>query len=695
MSFLLVPPRSAAGPSEADGSDAAFSARAERLLEVARQQLLGTGRWDLAFDPPRNNAANDLGKHWWPRLFAELAAGHPRDHPIEGAGRRGDQAAAVTLRDLVRGLIHNAPDDRGPRPNPAIGYLYFSPVGIGYVLHAFPGAVADDDWRTLVRATIDFDPTLSALNPFTGQGTENHMLLGRTGGYLVCLAVVERGANDPVTGAWYDRARAWLPALTEYFVSTAETTYERGFGEWDSSIYYPYVIACWVALHDFADPDVRTAATAVLDWIAATVAVRSTAGVFGGPEQRSAAPLRPGESNLDQLGWLWWGHLPGGDEPVWRRQDFGQLVYVALSRYRPPALTGRIARGEIPAERLGTQFETKPSYLVHGADSVRQQTRVVFHRGPGYSLGAAVARPTGGWTGGDAQDLLWKLVVETASAPGAQVAHGGVGRDPWRQVAQWENTLFDVWHLPPNAAELRDDAMARVAEWRRRRGESLRAAFLQDTSRENTVRPRAVAVEGVRATLVLAGERVAALAPVGPTFFDLGGEAWLAVRPVGAGLGEIAPGGFGGYVLEVGTAAEHGDRAQFEAAVRARDAAHPPQIDDQRGRVRLRSLSGVSLEFEYQTSGTYVEPEFDWGFGAEQPGGYVIMAMPPFRFPQWPQGEGHGRVPEMRVNGRSLAEFFDDATYRGPLLEVRDGWLTLSDGRTTFRRSACAAPEAP
>jgi hypothetical protein len=61
------------------------------------------------------------------------------------------------------------------------------------------------------------------------------------------------------------------------------------------------------------------------------------------------------------------------------------------------------------------------------------------------------------------------------------------------------------------------------------------------------------------------------------------------------------------------------------------------------------------------------------------------MAMPPFRFPEWPTGEGHGRVPTLRVDGVDVATMFDDAAYRGPNVNVRDEVLTITDGRETYR----------
>ncbi len=664
-------------------ADDAFEARRDHLLDHVRTHLLGSGNWRPdASGLLRNRAVNDVGKHWWPRILAELHA-----DPSGNSVITQRDGSTFTVRELIAGLIRNAPDDRpgSSPPNPAIGYLYFSPVGLGWVLHGFPDVLTDDDRRTLFTHALRYDPSFSALNMFTGQGTENHMLMGRTGGYLIAQAIAARGAEDPVSGDLHVEAVERLEQLKPYFIESARSTYLAGFGEWDSSIYYPYVITCWTAMYDFAtDLEVRRAAHAVLDWVAATVALRTTAGIFAGAEQRSNAPTRSGESNLDQAGWLWWGGLPGDAAPSFSRQDYSQLVYPALSDYRPPAVIGRVARKELSEDHWGRlHFETKPSYLTHGDKAVRQQTRVLTYLERDYTLGAAIARPTGGWTGGDNQDLLWKLVARNPDGSAA-VVHGAQARDPWRQVGMWNNVLIDVWHRPANAEALRDEAMALVADWRERRGVALHRTFPQDTSRENTVRPREVTIEGRRAQLTVGDGRPLALPGDGSPVFAQLGDAYLVVRAVGHGLDPLPPGGYGGFVLEVGSRREHGSFETFKTQIADRDRRTPPTLSPD-GRVALQTLGGHEVEFAYETAGTYVEPEFDWGYGAEKEGGYVIMAMPPFQFPAWPTGEGHGRVPRLVIDGRPIEVYFTDATYAGPNLTVHDGVLTVTDGRDRHR----------
>jgi hypothetical protein len=122
----------------------------------------------------------------------------------------------------------------------------------------------------------------------------------------------------------------------------------------------------------------------------------------------------------------------------------------------------------------------------------------------------------------------------------------------------------------------------------------------------------------------------------------------------------------------------------FKIQIAGRDRLSPPTLSTN-GRVAMQTLRGHEVAFAYETAGTYVEPEFDWGYGAEQEGGYVIMAMPPFQFPRWPSGEGHGRVPRLIVDGRPIEAYFTKASYAGPNVTVEDSVLTVTDGRDRHR----------
>ncbi|TVR46298.1 MAG: hypothetical protein EA425_17345 [Puniceicoccaceae bacterium] len=695
-----------APPARSDSED--YLARRAHLLEHIRANLLGSGVWDPRVDPPIQRAVNDVGKHWWPRLLAELMLDPAGGRVIaQPRWREGAVAGSLPVRSIIRGLIHDAPDDREDLNNPAVGYLYFSPVGLGWVVHAFPRAVREQDLLVLFTQTVRYEPTLSALNMFTGEGTENHVLMGRAGGYLITRAILQRGPADPASGHLYDEAARLHELARNYILDTARTTYERGLGEWDSSLYYPYLFPCWLGLYEYGDDAVRRAARAKLDWLAATVALRQMDGFFGGAEQRGGATLTAWTSNLDQFTWLWWGERRS--PPVFSRPDIGQAVYASLSSYRPPQPVRNLARGRLPSELLRTWHqESKPSYLVHGADSVAGQTQTTFRREEGFTLGAAVERPTGGWTGGDAQEVLWKLVARSGNEAGAAGLHGPVGRDPWRQVGQWENVLFDVWHTPSNAAELRAEAYTIITgrpdgtgeepgSWRTKKGRDFRLRFPSDTSRPNTVGTREVEVRDRRAVLEVNLHATRMHWRKGFVFLDFGG-ALVAVRSLNRSYPVVEPGddgrarlvdavpdgGFGGFLIEAATLQPPGASVEslMDDLLRR---AETLELDRILGRITHTDPQGNRLFFAYQTSGTYVEPEFDWGFGADREGGYAIPAMPPFLFPKWPQGDDHGRVPRLEINGRPFPRLTPGTVYQGPLLSLENNVLTVSDGHSWHR----------
>jgi hypothetical protein len=81
------------------------------------------------------------------------------------------------------------------------------------------------------------------------------------------------------------------------------------------------------------------------------------------------------------------------------------------------------------------------------------------------------------------------------------------------------------------------------------------------------------------------------------------------------------------------------------------------------------------IQIRYGLNGTFNEPVYDWGYGPLQP--LVIPASPPFRQPEWPSGEGHGRIPVWKVNGIPVDLEARWPVYDGPDLTVGTGILEL------------------
>jgi hypothetical protein len=665
-----------------------FAERQEWLLEQARAELVGPGRWRERDDRPQlaNLTANDLGKHWWPRIFAELAIASDGTSVIDGAGA-GDQPPPET-RAIIEGLVHNRPMEAFT-DDPNVGYLYFSPVGLGWLVQRHADLLTDADLETLLTAVFDYPATQASLNLFTGEGTENHVLMGRVGGYLVSAAVVER-ADQPIYRRFADQAEFRLQQTRDYLWETLVTLYDIGTGEYDSSTYYPYVLSAWLAVYETApEEDVREWSRAVLDWFAATVALRWDRGVFGGYEQRGGAATSVWNSNLDPFAWLWFG-APG--TPDLNGRDWSQMVYAALSDYQPPEAVIELAHKQLPegVEAL-TVFESEPSYLVHGADVVRSETKGLFYYTQAFNLGTTLARPIGGFTGGGSQDVLWKLTAFRPENQEAVVFTSPTGRDPWRQLAQWEGVLVDlVWH-PDNARALANEGLERVRAWREAYGRDAELRFPEDTAHPNTVTSRKVETRKIGTRLSFPEHLVQAVVTQGkrePIVFVAAGSAFVAIRSLDGDAPKItqrngvytvevtaARGGFNGLILEAVPVEDFPDFQTFMERILSAGPDHT--FDADRGRVSYLSLAGDRLDVAYQTAGSWTEPQYDWGYGWTTYGGVPIPAMPPARFPDWPSGEGEGRVPSIAVNGRTINLDTDWPTYSSEVIASGGGTLRL------------------
>lgn len=668
-------------PASPEGAERTFEERARLVLSDARNDLRGHGAWNTEVDPLVNEATNDLGKHWWPIVLASLAKDPTGQSRVSVSG--GETEA--TALDLARGLIHNRPQIRNAN-DPNVGYLYFSPVGLGWFLTQYADLLPEEDLATAVRQSIDYPDTQASLNMFTGEGTENHMMMGRTGGLLVTQLVVERGPDDPVTGAWYEAAAHWFPQMEEYFIETARSLYDRGTGEYDSSTYYPYVAGLWAVVFENAtNPVVRDSARAALDWMAATIALRIFDGVFAGPEQRGGSATAPLASNTGQLAWLWWGTPAGSGEPDWTKLDRSQLTYLALSSYRPPQPTHQLAHKNLPPAYLGRiHWESEPSYLSHGDAAIKSESKGTFYFEEDFALGSMLARPTSGWTGADSQDVLWKLVVRHPDPDRAYVLQPSIGRHPWRQVGQYKNVLIDMIHIPENADELRDQALTLISgdpdnpravrenSWRWKYRRDFRQRWPKDTAHPLVVSARVPSLnEFTELTLHPDLETIpeTGVLSLGKTFV---GITTLAVTDTG----------FGFRVLEVVNANEFKSPDDYAADFNERTAALDAEASN--GAITFTSSRGDQINFAYQTSGYPKVVEVDWGFGATTPGGFVMMKQPPFQFPEWPGGEGYGRVSTIRVNGDLIDVTNEWPPYFGPLVEQRDRVLTVTDGVHTY-----------
>lgn len=337
-------------------------------------------------------ANEDLGK--WRRGY--FAGGDP--------GKYLPQAAMARLlkdpQDAVARQFLN--DERSRRET-----YHFAAINWARLLPAFGGAVTPETlaaWSQNAAKYTDFIET---------KGTENHKAMVYTSTLVVPpLTVGERFGGLPKEQA-LQRKRAWL---RDY----VRGLYRYGMGEWDSSTYLMFCLHGMLNIYDFA-PDAadRAWAAAALDWYAAGYALKYTDGVFCAPNQRGYAGKAAG-SISDQTGWLWWGS--SRQIPAEEAAGFRYAMHPATSSWRPNRVLTAIAQKRLaglPAE----QRNSKPNYWfgqsVEPKGNQYQESVLLDER---YSLGCL-------WSGFGGQMTRLQLVARTPEGPVVFTGGSPVGRN--------------------------------------------------------------------------------------------------------------------------------------------------------------------------------------------------------------------------------------------------------------------------
>ena len=184
--------------------------------------------------------------------------------------------------------------------------------------------------------------------PYRGD-TENHWLQY----YAALYLLAELYPDDPAE-TWFNgrsaaenraEAAGWLAHWTDLTTS-------RGQGEFSSPHYLPFFLAPLALLVGFAaDPEVRTRAAMMLDFLAVDFAVDTLGGLYAGAFSRiyPEPTLERWRNGSTTFAWLLFGNVPFRpdainvvlDRPGYR--PHGLAVALALSGYRPPEVIRRIA----------------------------------------------------------------------------------------------------------------------------------------------------------------------------------------------------------------------------------------------------------------------------------------------------------------------------------------------------------------
>ena len=530
-------------------------------------------------------------------------------------------------------------------------------------------------------------------NAWTCEGTENHINMSRTSGYIYAEFMEEYPDLFPEASAWKDSMKRWIKSFSS-------AIYRLGSSEFNASTYGIYNIIGWLNLYDFAgDPVVRKQARAVLDYYACEIALHYSQGLTGGPESRGAPESVACRTETDYLGWLWFGGLP---RPV--GEDFFvsdtykpplQSVHAATSGYRPPREAVWLAKKEF----TGPVFyrNSKAAYLL-GRPSYIKHVQYIH---PDFSLGSAFY-PYGAFGSSCYKNVTWKLVSMVEKGPRADpqmVTGGGMYypdmtgkmRNPWLQVAQHEDVLIQLNKSPVNADSLVEgiDSIFHLWRYRWQRDFVKRFSAKDDKLLKvgNPVKFQTGGRPGEEGNgaYVWFPDATSWMEHQEVLFLELE-KSYAAIRSLARSVPEVREGKYAvdrapcgricGLVLEVLPAADFGSFREFRKTYLKRTELDCSGLVSHE-RVRYRAYDQRLIEVNYRDSGTFTEPIYDWGYGVTVP--LVIQTTPPFIQPEWPRGKGHGRLACWSVNGDPVDLATPWKVYGGPHLEVGEGILTVRD----------------
>ena len=523
--------------------------------------------------------------------------------------------------------------------------FHFATVGLVRLIFQYPDAPAiKNRFSEIVARQIRG-------NLWTSEGTENHLNMERTSGFLVAQTALELfPERKGELQKKYDMMRDWILRWSERLLLYGE-------GEWNSSIYQTYSIISWLNVVDFAkDPVVREAAKKVVDFYTYEMAFHYSWGTTGGAEMRGNGAMPVNRNATNYLCWLWFGGDTYGEIGMDGSQVI-QVMHAIVSGYQPSEETIALARKE--QGQTDWYDHSRPSYLYEDVCYVKK----FFCIGDGYTLGSCVSE-YGGYTGASSQIIPWRLVVRRKdNLPWEIGGNGsyyrewsGKWRSPYTQYMQYRNVLIQLTKVPQNVELLTDEIYSIVDHWKllwkadyEKRFGSTRHVVVSATSKDR---------------LYFENESFINLPQLPYTFSDNlliadAGEVFIAVRFLrtaqvfDAGKAfenrliftDKAPRGLvSGYVLEVVSKKDCSDSKTF------RQELLKKSIKIEGDTLIFTSFSGNRFRASYNPIGTFTEGLYDWGYGTVEQQSFITA--PPFRQPDWPNKENLGKIPILQVDDR-------------------------------------------
>ena len=647
---------------EAAVHEAGFAERRAILLEQVAERY-------------RPTAWHDRGKYTFPKTMARMAL----------YGEEDEQAKAY-LREYSGDKYE---------------FFHFPFVGLArlFGLHAQAPVIVELKEEFLGRI-LNYDPQYH-YNALTGEGTENHVAMSRTSGYLFAEAAMK---YPGLRG----KAEEWKQLLKPWILEWGRRCYAVGTGEWDSSVYTAYNLVGWLNLYDFAeDPEVKAAARAVVDYYAATIALKFTDGIYGGAESRGATRYdQSPQTATGYIGWLWFGtELPGGALPdsFFSRSEYIQAVHAATSRYRPhPALVA-LARKQPGTLVMPAEYRlAKPDYLMLEAGRIGEE---IFRIEKTYTAGTAQTR-IGGWSNASYGLINWKVVLRDPSGePSVLWGNGGMkstrharGRNPWDQFAQTGPVIIQMTRVPQDAGAQAEQMALLVDAWR----EAHDADFQKRWGRRHMEYPDHVMdsalgkVEDASQSFVLSADSALPFKPVLDRMdcaYMVHGANLVIAHALSGGYIEFTdagtifdraePGRACGFILEI-ISFDQDPGTPVDLAVKQAIAGSDLSYDADTSRWTYTDTAGRLISFAYGDVGDWEEMMFDWGWGIQQQ--QIGFNNAELKHPGWPTGEGQGRMLDLWVDGVQQDRLPASVLIDGPNLRLADGVLeVIREGKTVYR----------
>lgn len=622
-----------------------------------RSELIIRHTADYYNPPPMN--IGDPEKYYWPKAMARFE--------VYGL----DDSLA---NDYIDKLSNRSP-------------FHFTLLGMARLLSKYDDAPAIRKHKiTILERVFERE---DAHNAWTSEGTENHIVMERSSGYIFAMHAADYPDRFPDAKEKMTKMKEWISIFSKRL-------YQYGTGEWNSSTYQAYHINAWLNLFDFArDQQVREMAKAVLDYYAAEMALHFSWGSYGGSQKRGKGANEINTSASNYLSWLWFGAHINNEEFLNAGKEYIQCMHAITSEYRPPSTLKQLAGKNI----ANAQFYkgNKPSYLYGEKNFVKQ----FFYTEKDYTLGSSVS-PYGGWTGSTSQIVNWQLIIkppwkgefpiEITGNGGYHERWNGSMADPFTQLAQHKNVLIQATLTPENHMEIAKQIKNLTRDWSKKWQKDFKKRFPGD-EKNNPVNmtgnitgenlsyinlPENVHSDTVSNLLIIQTNNTTIF--LEPLYQSEESNPYVpAPQKQRKIIINKAPHGIlCGFIIEVIPTDRYNSLNELMQLWKQK-----PQTSVMGSTVLYHNLDGDTLEFQFNEKGRFTEALYDWGYGETRQ--QVLPSSPPFKQPDWPSGRGFGKIAGFKVNGNNIFEHHPSAVYSGPFFSLENSVLRIINNNAIYK----------